>query len=493
MKKNRILAFVTLPFLLIALSCEKDLNLKPESLISASSYWNTQGDVESYINGMYVRFRADTNGNIFFWGEARSEVLSYGLQASERREQYFENSLTKDSDIPTWKNLYTVIHDANLILKYAPDIEFDNEASKNSALAQAYAMRAYCYFIIARVWGGAPINTEPTEGFDAEGSFKARNDISEVFALIKSDIDAALALFLSNDFTNGRSKWSKPAVNTLKGDVYLWTGKYMGGGEADFNTALTALQSVQTADVSLLDNFDDIFRYSNKENNEIILAVHYEDLESGFNYNDGIYIRGDQIPADGDPEAVALLGEGGGLNRWAPSEEFRGQWTDDDSRKNATYVLVNTESETTPGVYDQFYGSASLKYRGFVEAGTRRFQDDIIIYRYGEVLLLIAEAKNALGQDPTVEMNLTRQRAYGANFPEHEFINGSQAQNDEAILLERLFELSFESKRWYDLLRFGKAFELLPSLVGEPESKKLFPIPQATLDLNGLIEQNPGY
>lgn len=493
MKNYKIIIMSMLPLFLLVASCEKDLNLTPESVIGANSYWKNQGDVESYVNGMYVRLRSDANDNLFFWGEARSEVLSYGLQASEGRERYFENTLDRDAAGPDWKNLYTVIHDANLIIKYAPSIDFDSEANKNIALAQAHAMRAYCYFIIAKVWGDAPVNTEPTEGFDPVNSFKARDNVSEVMNLVKSDVDAALGLFPDNTFSNGRSQWSKPSVNALKGEVYLWTGKLMGGGTSDITTALTALESVHSADVELLSNYDEIFRYSNKGNKEILMAIHYEDLESGNNFNDGMYIRGDQIPANGDPAAKALLGEGGGLNRWAPSELFRNQWTDDDTRKNATFVLMNTENPDNAGVYDQFYASAVLKYRGFVDAGTRKYMDDVILYRYADVLLMIAEAKNALNQDPTDEMNLIRQRAYGANYPGHEFINGSMEENDDAILQERLFELSFEGKRWYDLLRFEKAFELVPTLVGESEHKKLFPISQGTINLNGLIEQNPGY
>ncbi|RTE54101.1 RagB/SusD family nutrient uptake outer membrane protein [Arenibacter aquaticus] len=493
MKTYKIIMMSMLPLFLLVASCEKDLNLTPESVIGANSYWKNQGDVESYVNGMYVRLRSDANDNLFFWGEARSEVLSYGLQASEGRERYFENTLDRDAAGPDWKNLYTVIHDANLIIKYAPSIDFDSEANKNIALAQAHAMRAYCYFIIAKVWGDAPVNTEPTEGFDPVNSFKARDNVSEVMNLVKSDVDAALGLFPDNTFSNGRSQWSKPSVNALKGEVYLWTGKLMGGGTSDITTALTALESVHSADVELLSNYDEIFRYSNKGNREILMAIHYEDLESGNNFNDGMYIRGDQIPANGDPAAKALLGEGGGLNRWAPSELFRNQWADDDTRKNATFVLMNTENPDNAGVYDQFYASAVLKYRGFVDAGTRKYMDDVILYRYADVLLMIAEAKNALNQDPTDEMNLIRQRAYGANYPGHEFINGTMEENDDAILQERLFELSFEGKRWYDLLRFEKAFELVPTLVGESEHKKLFPISQGTINLNGLIEQNPGY
>ncbi len=491
MKLYKKLVLILLPLAFATVSCEDELNLTPKSLIGSNSFWNNEGDVNGALNGMYVRFRGQAATNLFYWGGARSELLSYGLQASQGLENYFENTLTPTNNSLDWKGLYTVLHDCNLLIKNIPGIEFDNETDKNNALAQAHSMRAYIYFLMTRVWGGVPVVTDPTEGFGGEDDFKPRNTREEVVTQIESDITVAEGLFSSNTFTSGRSMWSKPALSALKGNFYLWKGKVMGGGSTDFTTALTALQSVQGADVDLLDDFDAIFRYNNKENKEILMAIHHEDLESGSTFNANLYIRGDQIPGNGDPAAVAMLGTGGGLNRWAPSEGYRNQWVDIDSRKDATFVLVNTDDGS--GNYTEFYGSAVLKFKGFVESGSRKFMDDVILYRYADVLLMIAEAKNALGQDPTTEMNLVRQRAYGVNYAGHEFVNGSQAANNDAILQERLFELSFEGRRWFDLLRFDKAFELVPSLVGRGAHLKLFPIDSQTISKNSSIEQNPGF
>ncbi|RYE18578.1 MAG: RagB/SusD family nutrient uptake outer membrane protein, partial [Sphingobacteriaceae bacterium] len=77
----------------------------------------------------------------------------------------------------------------------------------------------------------------------------------------------------------------------------------------------------------------------------------------------------------------------------------------------------------------------------------------------------------------------------------HIFINGTKDANDDAILKERLFELAYEGKRWFDLVRFGKAFDLVPSL----QSKKgqdyllLSPINLSVLALDSKVIQNPGY
>ena len=88
-----------------------------------------------------------------------------------------------------------------------------------------------------------------------------------------------------------------------------------------------------------------------------------------------------------------------------------------------------------------------MKFNGFVNSGIRLFLDDVILYRYADVLLMKAEAKNALGQDPSAEINKVRERAYGAAYKQHVFVSGSKQTNDEAILQERLFELVFEGEK----------------------------------------------
>ncbi|MDP2336058.1 MAG: RagB/SusD family nutrient uptake outer membrane protein, partial [Bacteroidota bacterium] len=121
--------------------------------------------------------------------------------------------------------------------------------------------------------------------------------------------------------------------------------------------------------------------------------------------------------------------------------------------------------------------------------------DDYVIYRYGDILLMKAEAKNALGQDPSADINKVRQRAYGTNYPQFVFVNGTKAQNDDLILKERLLETAFEGHYWWDLLRFGKAFELVPSLQSQvgKDYLLLFPIVQSTLSIEPKVKQNPGY
>jgi len=442
--------------------CKKNLELAPISSITNASFFKTENDVNGTLNGMYYNLRNEAGLNLFIYGEARSEEMTSSIAGMLGYDKYYNNSLTSTNPGPTWYNLYTIINQANLLIKYIPTISFTLNAHKNKDLAQAYAMRAYVYFTLARTWGSVPIRLTPMESYDPAIVQVPRVPVADVFKQIKSDIDQAVQLFPDNTFPTGRNNWSQPAVNALKADVYLWTGKLLGGGNADFTTALAATNAVQTSAVQLLPNFADVFDYTKKGNNEILMS-------SQFRYNEGpqstvdlnLYTTSTTYPAGTPAAQISALGVAGTGNGgvWRVSDVVRNQFTNDDTRKNATYIDI-----TPNGVY---YTSFAMKFTGTVISGVRYFVSDYVLYRYADVLLMKAEAENALGQDPTVEMTLIRQRAYGTNFSSHVFVNGTQAQNDAAILKERLFEFSLEGKRWWDEIRFGQVFNLVPSLAGK--------------------------
>jgi hypothetical protein len=474
-------------------SCNRHLDIAPISSISKESFYKTEGDVQGAINGMYAAFRGQTELNMYVWGEARSEMLTSSIAGNLGYDRYYNNSMTVTATGPDWGGLYATINAANLLLKYTPDIPFASADAKNDALAQAYAMRAFCYFVLARVWGGVPLRIEPTEGYDPLTIQKPRSTEAEIFAQIKADLDKAITAFPNFNWPSGRAKWSKAGANALKADVYLWTGKRLNGGNADFTTALNAIAEVEkAANLQLLPNFADIFKYANKGNNEIIMAIRWQSSETGnqvFSFN--MYSSSATYPAyvpqsQRDSVGVPLAGNG---NVWRPTPAVRAQFTSQDLRRAATFIDLQG-----PGPTD-YYTTYGLKYNGTVENNTRWFTSDYILYRYGDIVLMKAEAKNALGQDPTTEMNAIRQRAYGANYASHVFVSGSKAANDDAILKERLLELALEGKRWWDLVRFGKAFDLVPSLAGKQADTWLlyFPVGTATRTRETLVDETPGW
>ena len=487
MAKRNIIRPIILCFSwLLMFSCTQQLEITPVSSISVNSFWETSDDARGGLAGMYSQFRA-LGEDLFIMGAARSEIMGeVPIRNASYRIKYYENTINAGIADLDWEQSYAVIGAANLIITNVSDIAFSDEAEKNTILAQAYAMRAYMYFVLARTWGDVPIVTEPVSDFSPQATFRERAPVDQLFALIKEDADQAISLFPNNDFPAGRAQWSKPAAAMLKGKVYLWTGKRMGGGAEDFTTALVAFEETESADVQLLDNYREVFDYDNKGNQEIIFAIHYDAIETEDHYYDDMY---SQIAAirNSNESTVERLSPGG-LGYWGPSEVARNQFSEDDLRKDATFYDLYLAEDSS------YYTTALIKYDGVVEGNTRRFVDDIVIYRYAELLLLIAEAKNALGQDPSPEMNKIRKRAYGENYDQHLFVGGSPEENDEAILQERLFELGWEGTRWWDLLRFGKAYELVPSLQGrENEIPLLFPLDDETLTRNSSLTQTEGY
>src|SRR5665647_651787 len=200
MKKSyKILLYAAL-IIVSASSCKKNLTLEPISSITAASFWKTENDAQAGATAMYVPLRAQAGNqslqyNTYFLGEARSEIMTFGVAGSTGYDLYYQNNLSATSAGPSWNGYYSIINAANLVLKYVPNIAFQSAATKNNILAQAYTMRAYTYFIMVRTWGDLVIRTEPMEQFDPAEVQKERSSKEAVFTLIKADLEKALQLF----------------------------------------------------------------------------------------------------------------------------------------------------------------------------------------------------------------------------------------------------------------------------------------------------------
>src|SRR5690606_38914677 len=97
-------------------SCTKDLELDPVSQISNQSFWKSEGAVTGALNGMYVRLRSQAIGNLFAWGEMRSETMDRSLAGSAGLQVFYYNELDRANVglaagngmvNSTWQGMYT--------------------------------------------------------------------------------------------------------------------------------------------------------------------------------------------------------------------------------------------------------------------------------------------------------------------------------------------------------------------------------------------------
>lgn len=484
------------------------LDVTSESTVSGKQYWKTEEQYEAFMTGIHTLFR--THAYTFFMlGETRSDVFgdpTIGGTASQDLERLPYNTLSEEVPVVTnYGDFYKNIYQINLFLANTSETNVLSVDKKNYYLGQAYGLRAYYYFHLLRSWGDVVLVTAPVYPTQTGHLARPASPAAEVMAQIKEDIDASLARFGNDDSLQGeKSMWSKAASLMLQAEVYLWSSRQMNGGAPDAEIARKALAEIRQTwpELGLMEQFTDVFDYGMKGNKEIIFAVRNKLNE--YTLWDGAFSDTFLPPADGlktfyDITTGRLfdIAEENrlGLMKLSIRKAHLDRYDDTDSRK----------SGTLKGVYDKdkngnfvLAGVFIYKYQGIQDAGaTRSMNDDYPIYRYADLLLMLAEAKSLLGENPAEELNAVRRRAYGKNYDEsvhgypHQAVDGDI---NEAILEERFKEFIMEGKRWYDLRRFGSRYVFRYTWAeDENEQKLLWPVDKTSLTNNTALKQTPGY
>ena len=510
MKKifKNILATVAL-FGLMFSGCKNDLNLSPISSLSDASYWQTADQFDAFVNGVYTRFR-NHNSNFLYLGELRSDVFgtdpgstsTFTGEATQGLERMWLQTLDVDnSGVSGFGDFYSNVNQINLLIQKLNTTSILADSKKKNYLGMAYGLRAFYYFQLYRSWGKVIIQTEPTATLDVSNLAKAASSEIEVMALIKTDIDLSNVNFGTDYTFNAKNKkgfWSKAATQMLKAEVYLWNA-HRSGGVADASTAKTALTDIQSnVTLSLLPNYADVFSTTNKDNNEIIFAAKnkLDEATLGFigNFVPQTSLIVNFYDSIGNRKFDVTTDNYGGLLRAPTKITTYRKFSNLDVRKNLSIQAAHSRNST--GIYT-IAGAFLKKYQGEQNAGNRVYTNDFPIYRYADLLLLLAEAKVILGENPAAEINLIRARAYGANFNSTTLGYPNQTLDtkpNEAILNERLLEFVGEGKRWYDLRRMGDiyVYEYTP-ITAASAYKLLWPIDRSTLTNNRSLTQNPGY
>lgn len=485
------------------MSCENKLELTPTSSLTYNGFWESEEAVDAAHSGLYAAYRGYAY-TMWQMGELRSDIWGGRTFESPYNEWIIEQTID-EQNVPWsgWGNYYSLIHKLNDFILNAPGVEFLDDSKKQHMLGEAYGLRAYIYFIMLRAWGEVPLTTVPQTDIDISEAAKARDSEEIIMDQIMADLESSLERFGNDDsyYKGKRVYWSKNATQVLKGEVYIWSGTHMGGGSPDYTVAKNALSAI--TDAELLGNYGDIFKYNNKNNSEIIFAMDYA-IDEASNFYSLFSARTTEIIGKYDQygdSVITYLESTNAASRYGVSEKVLLMTNDpDDTRRDATFIMMYSEKPASP-VYvegDPTYLTSLLgKYMGVLDGGERKYVSDVPVYRYADALLLLAEAKNLLDEDPSAEINQIIERAYGENYDEaqHKYMNGTKTENTQKILDERLKEFIGEGKRWWDLRRAGDNYVINNNdyLSSGDEYKLLLPISLGMIGRNPLLEQTIGY
>ena len=522
---KKIISAISLAGLLVLGSCNV-LDLAPIDYNAAGSYWQNAAQVETYLNGLMGQIRSDYRSP-FVLGELRGSAMKEGASLEGVSLNYADlvmNRLSKDvTGVSDWNGYYSKLLQVNHYIDQVENYcEVLTDAERNLFLAPAYGIRAYFYFMLYRTYGGVPIETtvKIMEGkVEITDLYKARATAEETLAFIKEDVGKSEACY-GSDRTLDRHAWSYFATEMLKAQVYLWsakvtTGNHAAAGAADLATAKTALENiVSSGKFGLLSNFGDIFSYTNKGNKEEIFAIYFNNTETTNNAPSFIFQAALTVGAlydeDGNNLGDPLNLCGTGMHRVEYREALIRSIDKTDARRAATFF----EAYDSPNPATRNYGSCVIKYMGHVEDGSRYYDSDVIVYRYADVLLMLAEIENSQGNAAAAAgyINQIRKRAYGSHYTSAvEFKAADFAKTELAILKERDKEFVAEGTRWFDLIRLQDAAkkplvysaaaaypmnygEAAVAVLRESESHKLlWPINAAVLAADPELEQTPGY
>ena len=465
-------------------SCSDFLNEKPVSEIPAENMWKTALDAKAGINEIYGLLRSTLRENYFYWGEFRSDNVAAGAPVMSDQARVIKNLMSTDENCAKWTDLYQVINQANLAIKYIPNISMPDVANRKDFLGQAYALRALAYFYAIRIWGDVPLFTEPTEKY-SEAIYKARTNKDEIIeTVILPDLKKAENLI--NRVGNfERKRISICGVWAIMADVYMWSKQYnladqtidkmaeiktTKGRFIDFEPTIQAWHTMFTEELNnkTSDNTPENDEYSTKE---LIFVIHFNMDEVGTNGYSYMY---QWFSGSGNRAAVL-------------SDKFIDIF-------NAPDMKGDLRKDYTSKFYQN--GNELRKYMAGDISNSLNKTCEVAypVYRYTDMLLLQAEARARMGrwEEALDLVKKVRDRA-GLKTPT---ANDFASENEviDYILRERQVELVGEGRRWFDLLRTGKWKEVMGSINGmNKDGNELFPIHYSHLLENTKLVQNSYY
>ncbi|QRR01282.1 RagB/SusD family nutrient uptake outer membrane protein [Dyadobacter sandarakinus] len=468
---------------LVALSagCSDFLDLSPKDAANVGNFYRNAADMQAALTAAYGMLAAPGEYGYAYYNvsEVRSDnTMNWegGGNLPDAELDQFKMSSTNEIIRLMWVDTYRGILACNAVLDHIGNAQMD-DALRQRFIGEAKFLRALMYFNMVRTFGDVPLVLSETKSVD-EGYGQARMPQAEVYAQIIADLaDAAVKLPASYTGADvGRA--TRGAAQSLLGKVYLTTHDYT-------KASATLKEVINQGTYKLLDDYAALWPAANANNEESIFEVQFK--KGGTGTGSSFY---NNFAPRNSGSSVIQVGFASGRN--IPTTDLINAYEPADTRKAASLAEGYTDNITGKFVADPY----TLKYRDtpFAEADA---DNNWVVIRYADVLLMYAEAANEVSNGPTAEayaaINAVRKRAKLAVLP----AGLSKSAFALAVEHERQVELAFEGHRWFDLVRTGREVAVMNAHFKAPvvaDFNAVFPIPQTQIDVNPAgIRQNPGY
>ncbi len=468
-------------------SCSDFLEQNPQTDLSENDFYKTADDILSAVNGAYSSLQeGDIYGNWYVFGEIPSDNTRNQLSGSVTTQNEFDQFYidTQNSMIANfWKAAYKVINRTNTILGRIDGIEINTELANRYKLECKF-IRALMYFNLVRVYGDVPLVLKEisiSESYDI-----LREPKENVYNQIITDLKEAQDLPVSySTAEDGRA--TQGAAKALLANVYMTLHKY-----AEAETILAEI--INSGRYSLLENtpgslnidgYKNVFSPVNHNSKEGIFEIQF--LKGG--YGEGSNYANNFAPENSGTNVVAVGGTGGNN---IPEMDIYNAYEEGDLRRDFSMSL---------GYYDNRKNNEWVESRYVCKFMDVPYQNNDAsnnypVIRYADVILMYAEALNQNGKtaEACKYLNMTRRRGFGYQTTETSPVDLQTTDKAQFALMveqERRVELAFENHRWFDLIRTGRAVEVMRSKgFSLNETNLICPIPQKQIDVNPKLTQN---
>lgn len=364
-------------------------------------------------------------------------------------------------------------------------------STNKAAVDELRAIRAFYYFMAIDAFGNVPIVTDAA----SNGATKSR---AEVYAFLEKELTESIP-----SLTAGKaySRMTQDAANMLLAKLYLNAGVYKGSPE--WQKALDAVNKVISSKnaYSLSSSTLANFVVQNQGSGENIWTIPYDSFKAGgmnFQMRTLHYANATTYGLSNSPwNGFCTLADF--YNSFEPTDLRKAMWIEGQQYAASGAKLVDAKNQPLAFIADfqkdqmtdadpefQVAGIRSQKYEIQRNNPNGDQSNDYVVFRLADALLMKAEASFRLGNtaDALVEINKVRTRSGVAPMT---------TLTEADILAERGREMAWEGWRRNDMIRFG-TFSLERKFMKKlDKTRELFPIPQARIDANPLLKQNPGY